>query len=130
MSTRFVPSLLGAFAGAALLTLLGCGGGKATGATCPPGGTTLTYSNFGQTFMGTYCLRCHNSALTGSARKDAPADVNFNTLDEIIKEKGEIDENAGASASVTNTEMPPDGDKPTVDDRKKLAEWLACGAPQ
>ena len=128
MSARFIP-FLGAFASAALLTLVGCGGGKPTEATCPTG-STLTYSNFGQTFMGTYCLRCHNEALTGAARKDAPADVNFNTLAEIIKEKKDIDENAGASASVTNTEMPPDGDKPSLDDRKKLAEWLACGAPQ
>ncbi len=128
MSTRFVP-FLGAFAGAALLTLVGCGGGKPTGATCPTG-STVTYTNFGQTFMSSYCLRCHNEAVTGSARKGAPTDVNFNTLDEIKAKSKDIDENAGASASVTNTEMPPDGDKPTLDDRKKLAEWLACGAPQ
>ncbi|MFL5347506.1 MAG: hypothetical protein ACJ8AT_22195 [Hyalangium sp.] len=128
MSARFVP-YLGAFAATALLTLAGCGGGKPTGATCPTG-STLTYTNFGQNFMGTYCLRCHNEALTGSARQDAPADKNFNTLDGIIKEEKDIDEQAGASDTVTNTEMPPDGEKPSVDDRKKLAEWLACGAPQ
>jgi mono/diheme cytochrome c family protein len=128
MSSRSSP-LLGAFAGAALLLLSGCGGGKETGTTCPPGGTTLTYQNFGQSFMGTYCLRCHNSALTGSARKDAPSDLNFNTVEEIRAEADEIDEQAGASADVTNEEMPPDGEKPTVEDRRKLAEWLACGAP-
>jgi uncharacterized membrane protein len=128
MSTRFVP-FLGVFASAALLTLVGCGGGKATGATCPTG-STVTYTNFGQTFMSTYCLRCHNEALTGSARKDAPSDVNFNTVEQIRAKTKDIDEQAGASATVTNQEMPPDGEKPSVDDRKKLAEWLACGAPQ
>jgi len=26
--------------------------------------------------------------------------------------------------------MPPNGSLPTSDERKKLSEWLACGAPQ
>jgi len=128
MSSRLVP-VLSSFAGAALLLLSGCGGGKETGTLCPTGGTTLTYQNFGQTFMGTYCLRCHNEALTGSARKDAPSDVNFNTLEQVRAEASEIDEQAGAGTDVTNEEMPPDGEQPSVEDRRKLAEWLACGAP-
>lgn len=127
MSAR-VRSVRGALAGAALLALVGCGGGKETGTTCPPG-STLTYQSFGQTFMGTYCLRCHNEALSGSARKDAPADVNFNTVEQIRAEAGEIDEQSGASANVTNQEMPPDGEKPSVEERRMLSEWLACGAP-
>jgi mono/diheme cytochrome c family protein len=127
MSARFT-SLLGASAAAALLMLAGCGGGKPTEATCPTG-STLTYQNFGQSFMSTYCLRCHNSALSGSARHDAPSDVNFNEPAGIQKEIKDIDTEAGAGATVTNQDMPPDGEKPSVDDRKKLAEWLACGAP-
>jgi uncharacterized membrane protein len=127
MSTRFA-SFLGALAGAAVLTLVGCEGGEPTGTSCPPG-NTLTYENFGQTFMGTYCLRCHNEALTGSARKDAPSDLNFNTLEQVRAEADEIDEQAGAGATVTNEEMPPSGEKPSVEDRRKLSEWLACGAP-
>ena len=127
-SSRFVP-FLGAFAGAALLTLVGCGGGKATGVTCPTD-STLTYQNFGQSFMGTYCLRCHNSALTGAARHDAPTDLNFDTLAGVKAASKDIDTEAAASATITNESMPPDGEKPTVDDRRKLAEWLACGSPQ
>jgi uncharacterized membrane protein len=124
-----LKTLLGAFAGASLLLLSACGGGEDTKTTCPTGGTTLTYQNFGQTFMSTYCTRCHNSALTGSARKDAPSDVNFNTIEGIKAESKEIDKWAGASATVTNDSMPPDGEKPSVEDRRKLSEWLSCGAP-
>jgi uncharacterized membrane protein len=128
MSTRRFAPLLGAFAGAALLTLVGCGEGESTGAACPTD-NTLTYQNFGQAFMGTYCLRCHNEALTGSARNDAPNDVNFNTVEQVRAESTDIDKLSGASDSVTNTEMPPDGEMPSVEDRKKLSQWLACGAP-
>lgn len=128
MPSRFVP-FLRAFAGTAALLLSGCFGGEETGATCPPGGTTLTYQNFGQSFMGTYCLRCHNSALTGNARHDAPSDINFNTVEEVRAEAKDVDKQAGASATITNEEMPPDGEKPSVEDRRKLSEWLACGAP-
>lgn len=128
MPPRLV-AFLGASAGAAMLLLSGCGGGQETGVTCPPGGTTLTYQSFGQTFMGTYCLRCHNSALTGDAREDAPEDLNFNTIEEVRAEAREIDKQSGASATITNEEMPPDGEKPSVEDRRKLSEWLACGAP-
>lgn len=122
-------TLIGAFAGASLLLLSACEGGEDTKTTCPTGGTTLTYQNFGQTFMSTYCTRCHNSALTGSARNDAPADVNFNTVEEIRAEAKDIDKQAGAGATVTNDSMPPNGEKPSVEDRRKLSEWLACGAP-
>lgn len=128
MPSRLVP-FLGAFAGAAVLLLSGCWGGEATGVTCPPTGTTLTYQNFGQSFMGTYCLRCHNSTLAGNARNDAPSDVNFNTHEEVRAEAQDIDMQAGASATITNEEMPPDGERPSVEDRRKLSEWLACGAP-
>jgi uncharacterized membrane protein len=127
MPSHLVP-FLGAFAGTAVLLLSGCGG-EATGVTCPPAGTTLTYQNFGNSFMSTYCLRCHNSALTGDARKDAPNDLNFNTVEEVRAESKDIDEQAGANATITNEEMPPDGEKPSVEDRRKLSEWLACGAP-
>jgi uncharacterized membrane protein len=127
MSSRLV-TFFGASASAALLLLVGCGGGQATGTTCPTG-STLTYQNFGQSFMGTYCLRCHNEALTGAARKDAPTDVNFNTVEQVRGESKDIDKLAGASATLTNEEMPPDGEKPSAEDRRKLSEWLSCNAP-
>jgi hypothetical protein len=35
---------------------------------------------------------------------------------------------AGAGDDVTNTLMPPSAPRPSVEERKKLAQWLACGA--
>jgi hypothetical protein len=45
--------------------------GPASGATCPTENPP-TYESFGQSFMQTYCTRCHSSELTGDARMCAP----------------------------------------------------------
>lgn len=115
----------------------GCGGGhhegeKPSGALCPtgPAASTLTYANFGMGFFAGYCQRCHASAVTGAARNGAPADHVFDTLADIITAKDHIDENAAAGPNAVNTAMPPGAPTPTEDERRKLGEWLACGAPQ
>src|SRR5262245_23295403 len=102
--------------------------GTASAAVCPTT-QTLTYENFGKGFMQSYCLRCHSENVTGAARNGAPADHNFDHLDEIQGLKEHIDEHAAAGPTVVNTEMPPDAPLPTVDERRKLGEWLACDAP-
>ncbi len=130
MLQHFRP-LLTALSGAALLLLGGCGEDTGpTGTTCPTGGTQLTAQNFGTAFMQQYCTRCHSSTLSGSARQDAPADVNVDTLEGIRASAGEIDEWTGAGPDRENTAMPENGPMPTTDERRKLSEWLACGAPQ
>ena len=101
--------------------------GKPTGATCPTG-STLTYANFGQTFMQTYCLRCHSASVTGAARMNAPADHNFDNIGQIQGLADHIDEHAGSGPDATNTEMPPNDPKPSTAERAQLSEWLACGA--
>src|SRR5262245_5504262 len=45
--------------------------GPDSGADCPDN-STLTYKNFGEKFMSTYCLRCHSDKVTGAARNGAP----------------------------------------------------------
>lgn len=100
--------------------------GEATGSTCPTD-STLTYDNFGKEFFASYCLSCHSSKVSGAARLGAPTDHNFDTLQGIQANIDHIDETAAAGPSATNTAMPPSGG-PTAEERKKLGEWLACGA--
>jgi uncharacterized membrane protein len=102
-------------------------GGAATNAVCPPT-PTLTYENFGKGFMQTYCLRCHSQTVTSSARKGAPSDHNFDTFADIKPLADHIDGYAGSGPGATNTRMPPDTPKPSVEERAKLSEWLACSA--
>ena len=111
---------------------LGCGkdgeGEQPTGATCPTD-SALTYDNFGSAFMESYCLRCHSVTVTGADRKDAPTDHNFDTLNDIKGLADHIDEHAGAGPDATNTLMPPDDPRPSLEQRMQLSTWLACGAP-
>jgi uncharacterized membrane protein len=125
------PLFLGSLA---VLVLASCGGGGSSnplssGATCPSG-STLTYENFGKKFMTDYCVRCHSSTLVGAtARPDAPAGINFDTLGGVVNNRVTIDAQAASGPSATHTAMPPDGAMPTADERTKLGEWLACGVP-
>lgn len=108
----------------------GMGGavGPDTKAVCPTP-QTVTYENFGKDFMARYCLRCHSTQVKAGARNGAPDDHNFDTLDEVQGLRDHIDQKAGSGPAATNTDMPRNDPKPTVEERKKLAEWLACGAP-
>lgn len=102
--------------------------GPPTKATCPTT-QTLTYANFGQSFMRTYCLRCHSASVKGDARQGAPSDHNFDSVDDIRGLADHIDQYAGSGPASTNTEMPRNDPKPSLQERQKLAEWLACKAP-
>jgi hypothetical protein len=99
-----------------------------SGATCPTP-QTLTYDNFGRDFMDRFCRRCHGSNQTGAARQGAPLDHTFDSLDEIRPLRDHIDKHAAAGPNATNTDMPPNDPRPTLEQRKQLGEWLACGAP-
>ena len=115
----------------ALLLLLAGASAAASGcnvleldqATCPPGGTELTYENFGQTFFGAYCNECHSQP--DGMRQGAPDSYVFGTLAEIQANKARI----YADSAGTNNSMPPGPDDPPLAQRDKLGEWLACGAP-
>jgi hypothetical protein len=85
---------------------------------CPPGGTTLTYQNFGQGFFAAWCIRCHGGPTGYSSRS-------FTTVDDVRANKDRIFINAAAD----NAFMPPGPDGPTDKERNDLADWLACGAP-
>ena len=64
-----------------LLTLitLGCAGEEEQAAECPPD-SFLTYENYGQPFLTTWCTPCHSSHLEAlEERQDAPLGVNFDS---------------------------------------------------
>ena len=104
------------------LLALGCGGGPgdATGSTCPTD-STLTYASFGESFMADHCLACH--------RAGGPESPTLSTLEQIRANKDDIDRSAAAGPKAVNTYM-PDGSSVAEADRRKLGEWLACGAPE
>lgn len=105
---------------AAALVACGSGPGDATGSTCPSD-STLTYANFGQAFMQSHCLACHSAA--------GPESPKLDTLAQVKAHSGDVDRSAAAGPDAVNTYMPESG---SVDEaeRRKLGEWLACGAPE
>jgi len=97
------------------LAASGCaqnGLGDPTGSTCPAD-STLTYQSFGQAFMEDHCARCHGD---------------FSTQEGVQTSLDRIDRAAAAGPDAMNSYM-PDGEDLSEGDRKKLGEWLACGAP-
>lgn len=124
-----MPSRRTSLALAALLAVTACSDEAEptpSGATCPPN-STLTYDNFTAGFMASYCTRCHASTLEGSARHGAPLFHDFDTEAGILNVGHHVDEYAAAGPSAVNTLMPDDGGAaPTVEERQKLGEWLAC----
>ena len=99
--------------------------GTPTGATCPSN-STVTYDGFIKGFMQSYCTRCHSSTLMGDARQGAPLGHDFDSEAGILLVGEHVDEHAGSGPNATNEIMPPDGAKPTKEEREKLSEWLAC----
>jgi hypothetical protein len=104
----------------AALVACGDGPGDASGSPCPTD-STLTYANFGQTFMQNHCLACHSA--TG------PESPKLDTLEQVRAASSDIDRSAAAGPNVVNTFM-PEGMAVDEAERRKLGEWLACGAPQ
>jgi mono/diheme cytochrome c family protein len=113
---RIAPALIA-------LALASCGYQTIDEATCPPGGTKLTYEGFGRPFFLGKCNRCHSAETKD--RQGAPENYVFNTRAEILEHKDRI----FAESAGPNNSMPPGPDDPSIEERDKLAEWLVCGAP-
>ncbi|WP_224244577.1 c-type cytochrome [Hyalangium gracile] len=104
-------------------------GGTPTGATCPTSNPP-TAQNFGTAFMQTYCMSCHSASVAGAARQGAPANINFDTLEEVRTNSAHIDAHTASGPNATNSDMPPSSRaQPTQQERVRLGQWLACGAP-
>lgn len=105
---------------AGALGACGEGLGDSTGSTCPSD-STLTYANFGQAFIQSHCLACHSAS--------GPESPKLDTIAQVRAAKGDIDRAAAAGPNAVNTYM-PDGLSVDEAERRKLGEWLACGAPE
>ncbi|MBL8973019.1 MAG: hypothetical protein JNK56_20700 [Myxococcales bacterium] len=89
-----------------------------------PADSILSSENFGAPFMLTYCNGCHSKGLAADERADAPLGMNFDTLADVRTHAPRI----WLRAADHNASMPPYG-APAQDERTRLGEWLACGAP-
>lgn len=103
-----------------------------TGSKCPdPASPSVTYRSWAQGFFESYCTRCHSSTLvTNSERSGATPHANWDDLPTIKAYASEIDADAAGGPNGINRVMPPSDPRPSDDDRSKLGEWLACGAPE
>lgn len=90
---------------------------------CPSEGTALTYANFGKGFIDAYCQSCHGSQ--AEDRLGAPGEYIFDTVEQVQKHADRI----FARSAADNDSMPPGPEDPPAEERERLAEWLACGAP-
>ena len=102
--------------------------GPSTEATCPTT-QTVTYANFGHALTQEYCLKCHSEKVGETMRQAAPLNVNFDTVDMVRHHTMLIDKTTAFGPKAMNKSMPPTEPAPTDDERRKLGEWLACGAP-
>lgn len=109
----------------ALVLLVGCAEApiEIVDYACPEGGTQLTFENFGRQFLNVNCNTCHAS--TAGHRHGAPESYAFDTIEGVHEHRERIFVRAAAS----NVSMPPGPEDPPAEDRDRLAEWLACGAP-
>lgn len=110
-----------------------------TETACPDPDPGATWDSFGKDFMGKYCTWCHDSSLPRSKRNGAPLYHDFDSLLGVLKTPDHIDEQAGVGPAATNLFMPPgrcpsviggklttDCVQPTLEERRQLAEWIAC----
>lgn len=107
----------------AALALASCKETTIDEVSCPPAGTTLTYESFGKPFLDANCQTCHGKPTT--ERKGAPSSFDFGSRDAAQTHRARI----FARAAADNVTMPPGPDDPPREERDRLAEWLACGAP-
>jgi uncharacterized membrane protein len=113
----------------AIAALLAAGCGDDIGGGTPPPdpdaceASYLDHSTFGEPFLLDWCSGCHSAALPATMRQNAPADVNFDTIEDVRRFGDRI---AARGAGPTPT-MPPAGG-PSAEERALLAEWISCGA--
>ena len=91
------------------------------------GTNTTTWAGDAETCFASYCIECHSTALTGSARQDAPASINFDTYDDLTaNDLDEVSEQID-SGSMPNSDASAFPTDPEIDE---IVAWLDCGAAE
>lgn len=102
------------------------GGSTGDGVTCD---NMLTWENFGEPFMLSWCTGCHNSALPTAERAGAPCAINFDAHAGVVPFAASIEVRAiDWQMYEGTTPMPPATIVPD-DELALLREWIDCGAP-
>lgn len=89
-----------------------------------PDDNRLSWENFGAALILEHCAGCHGRAVPEGLRQGAPIDATFDDPNSIR----DLEARIWARAGDQNDTMPPVGG-PSPEDRDKLGQWLACGAP-
>ena len=96
---------------------LGCGGDDSSSeeGAADAAAPTLTWANFAEEFMTTYCYECHGP---GDTLRDY-------SLQDMVR-----GESASIRAGIISSQFPiGDGPFPSQAERDQLVEWLDDGAP-
>lgn len=104
----------------------GAGGieGPIEGHLCPED-SLLSADNFGMPFLLTWCAGCHSAALDADERAGAPVGIDLDSIEGAREHLQRI----YVRTAMDDATMPPAGG-PTADERARLGDWLACGAPE
>jgi uncharacterized membrane protein len=105
---------------------VGCGGG---GDDDDGGGPMADCSGdvptFDQLSILDICTGCHSSELSGEARMQAPAGINFDTYESAVTVS------LTALGVLGNGTMPPPGiEQPSEAQKQDFYDWAGCGTPQ
>ncbi len=93
------------------------------------GDNTLTWDNFGQAFMLSWCTGCHNSQLPTAQRAGAPCGINFDSHAGTLPFAASIKVRAVDWQMYEGVKpMPPAAIVPD-EELALLQEWIDCGAP-
>lgn len=80
----------------------------------------VTWEGFGEAFFATHCQPCHAS--TSTDRMGAPADVTFDTEDQVLA----LADRILRAATGDTPFMPPGGGEVTDAERAQLEIYLTC----
>lgn len=90
--------------------------------------SVVTWDNFGESFVLTWCTGCHHSALPSADRACAPCAVNFDTHAGVSQRSGLVGIRVLDHATFDVPPMPPAAEIPEQS-LALLREWIECGAP-